>query len=144
MRSGAVLSLAAVSPLAAVAETIIYSPLGAIGVGPSGPASAAIAVGPYCCPATAIVVRAADIVEDNDFQDVLRGLDVPATGEIRRVTSATPSTGDPGNDLHQPDAAQRDPAAEHGDRPPRRSDRPHRPRAGLLQRRDRSFRRAAP
>jgi hypothetical protein len=87
-----------VTPLAAGAETILYSPLGAVAVGPSGPASAAIAVEPYCCPATAIVVRAADIVEDNDFQYVLRGLDLPATGEIKRVTicyaidAATPGT----------------------------------------------------
>lgn len=88
----------AVTPIAASAENLIYSPLGAIGVGPSGPASADVTVAPYCCPSTAIVVRAADVVEENDLQWVLLGLDVPATGRIRRVTvcyaidAATPGT----------------------------------------------------
>jgi hypothetical protein len=88
----------AVAPSAAVAEIIFYSPLGAIGVGPSGPASAAITVEPHCCPTTAIAVSAEDVVEDNDFQWVLRGLDVPARGKIDRVTvcyaiaAATPGT----------------------------------------------------
>jgi hypothetical protein len=93
-------ALGAVAPSAALAENIVYSPLGAIAVVPSDRASPRVTVEPYCCPSTAIVVRVpagAEIVKENDFQWVLRGLDVPA-GEIRRVTvcyaidAATPGT----------------------------------------------------
>lgn len=88
----------AMAPIAAFAENITYSPLGAIGVGPSGPASADIIVEPYCCPSTAIVVHAPDVVDENDLEWVLLGLDVPGNREITRVSvcyaidAATPGT----------------------------------------------------
>jgi hypothetical protein len=88
----------AVAPITAVAEAIFYSPLGAIAVVPSDRVDARVTVEPHCCPSTAIVVRAAETVEENELQWVLLGLDVPATGEIKRVTvcyaidAATPGT----------------------------------------------------
>lgn len=62
-----------------------YSPLTAVGVGPSGPATAKILVEPYCCPSTAVVVQAESKVAEDDFQWVNLGLTVPAVAEIQAV-----------------------------------------------------------
>jgi len=54
-----------------------YSPLTAVGVGPSGPATSKISVEPYCCPSTAVVVKASEAVAEDDFQWVNLGLSGP-------------------------------------------------------------------
>jgi hypothetical protein len=86
----------AVAPLAASADDIFYSPLGGVAVGPDGP-SEDITVAPGCCPQTAIVVRAEGVVEENDDQWVLLGLDLPESDEIRRLgVCYAIDTADPG------------------------------------------------
>lgn len=62
-----------------------YSPLTAVGGGPSGPATAKISVEPYCCPSTALLVKAASPVAEGDFQWVELGLTVPSGLEITSV-----------------------------------------------------------
>lgn len=62
-----------------------YSPLTAVGVGPSGPESAKISVEPYCCPSTALLVEASAPVAEGDFQWVNLGLTVPSGPEITSV-----------------------------------------------------------
>jgi hypothetical protein len=73
------------APAAAQPPAWTYSPLTAVGVGPSGPATAKIAVEPYCCPSTAVVVKASSPVAEGDFQWVNLGLTVPAGLEIPSV-----------------------------------------------------------
>ena len=65
---------------------ITYSPLGAIGVGPSGPASADIIVEPYCCPSGRRSWSTPDVVDKNDLEWVLLRLDGPGNREITRVS----------------------------------------------------------
>lgn len=80
----AILALLAASA-AAQAASWTYSPLTAVGVGPSGPASSKIMVEPYCCPSTAIVVKASMPIGESDFQWVNLGLTVPAGQAITSV-----------------------------------------------------------
>ncbi len=54
-----------------------YSPLTAVGVGPSGPATSMISVEPFCCPSTAVVLNASQAVAEDDFQWVNLGLPGP-------------------------------------------------------------------
>jgi hypothetical protein len=68
----------------AYAESIWFSPLTAIPVGPAGPPSDLI-VTPYCCPSTAIKVTASQMVTDNDSQWVLIGLTAQENKAIKAV-----------------------------------------------------------
>ena len=65
----------------AQAETSWYSPLTAIPVGPSGPATNLLTVEPYCCPSTAIEIKATQVVVEDDFQWVNIGL----TSQMNKV-----------------------------------------------------------
>lgn len=65
----------------AQAETVWFSPLTAIPVGPSGPATNVLTVQPYCCPSTAIEIKASQIVIEDDFQWVILGL----TSQLNKV-----------------------------------------------------------
>lgn len=82
-----VLALVACAALPATlpAQPWTFSPLTAVGVGPSGPASAMITVEPYCCPSTAIVVKASKPVGEKDFQWVNLGLTWPADRGVEAV-----------------------------------------------------------
>jgi len=73
------------SPAVAESHSWTYSPLPAVGVGPSGPATAKIKVEPYCCPSTAIVVTASSKVGEGDFQWVNLGLATPIGPAIESV-----------------------------------------------------------
>lgn len=75
-------SFALVAAPAAAQHSWTYSPLPAVGVGPSGPATAKIEVEPFCCPSTAIVVTAKAPVAEGDFQWVNLGLPGPIGPEI--------------------------------------------------------------
>lgn len=68
----------------AQAESIWFSPLTAIPVGPAGPPSDLI-VAPYCCPSTAIKVTASETVTDNNFQWVILGLTAQENKAIKAV-----------------------------------------------------------
>lgn len=68
----------------AQAESIWFSPLTAIPVGPAGPPSDLI-VAPYCCPSTAIKVTASEAVTDNDSQWVILGLTAQENKAIKAV-----------------------------------------------------------
>jgi hypothetical protein len=73
------------APAAAQTHSWTYSPLTAVGGGPSGPASSKIMVEPFCCPSTAIVVTSSTKVEEGDFQWVELGLPGPTGPEIASV-----------------------------------------------------------
>jgi|GEM_PF-735481 len=79
------LGLLVAAPAAAQSHSWTYSPLTAVGVGPSGPATAKIKVEPYCCPSTAIVVTASSKVGEDDFQWVNLGLPTPLGPTIESV-----------------------------------------------------------
>lgn len=78
------IGLAAAGP-AAAKDVFSYSPLTAFAAGPSGPASALFAVGPHCCPSTAIIARSAGAIGENDFQFIELGLTTPAARTLKRV-----------------------------------------------------------
>jgi hypothetical protein len=67
-------------------SAMTYSPLTGTGVGPNGPASAKIKTEPYCCPSTALLVKATQPVGESDFQWVDLGLSVPGSPAGRRIT----------------------------------------------------------
>ncbi|MCI5222309.1 MAG: hypothetical protein D3924_06465 [Candidatus Electrothrix sp. AR4] len=67
-------------------QSIVQSPLGGIAVGPSGPTSALIHAQPYCCPSTALEVRADSVVEEGDFQWVLFGFSIPMEKNMRAIS----------------------------------------------------------
>lgn len=67
-------------------STMSYSPLTGIGVGPNGLAGAKIKTEPYCCPSTALVVKANQPVGPGDNQWVLLGLSVPGSRTGQRIT----------------------------------------------------------
>lgn len=79
-----VLALVA-APAVAQPPAWTYSPLTAVGVGPSGPATAKITVEPYCCPSTALLVKAKSAVAEGDFQWVNLGLTVPSGLQLTSV-----------------------------------------------------------
>lgn len=56
---------------------IVQSPLNGIGVGPAGPKDAKIYTTPYCCPSTALEIRAKEVVAEGAFQWVNFGFSVP-------------------------------------------------------------------
>lgn len=66
-------------------SAMTYSPLTGNGVGPNGPAGAKIKTEPYCCPSTALLVKANQPVGENDFQWVDLGLSVPGSAAGRRI-----------------------------------------------------------
>ena len=83
----AALATSAVVSLPSFAQgTMTYSPLTGIAVGPSGPASAKIKAEPYCCPSTALVVKANQPVSGSDDQWVNLGLSVPGSRAGERIT----------------------------------------------------------
>lgn len=72
-------------PASAQPHSWTYSPLTAVGGGPSGPATSKIEVEPFCCPSTAIVVTSSTKVADNDLQWVELGLPGPIGPQIESV-----------------------------------------------------------
>ena len=67
-------------------QSVVQSPLGGIGVGPSGPASAVIYTQPYCCPSTALEVRSHEIAAEGDFQWVNFGLSLPIEKNMNAIS----------------------------------------------------------
>ena len=67
-------------------QSVVQSPLGGIGVGPSGPASAVIFTQPYCCPSTALEVRANEVAGEDDFQWVNFGLSLPIEKDMNAIS----------------------------------------------------------
>ena len=67
--------------------SVTYSPLTAVAVGPNGPSTAKTKVQPWCCPPTALVIKATQPVTDADFQWVFLGLTVPESVPVRSVTA---------------------------------------------------------
>lgn len=65
---------------------VVQSPLGGIAVGPAGPRDSRIYAAPYCCPATALEVRAKEIVTENHFQWVDFGFSVAREGNRKPVS----------------------------------------------------------
>ena len=65
----------------AQAETVWFSPLTAIPVGPSGPDTNRLTVQPYCCPSTAIEIKATQVVTEDSYQWVILGL----TSQLNKV-----------------------------------------------------------
>ncbi|WP_339134872.1 MAG: hypothetical protein WGN25_16490 [Candidatus Electrothrix sp. GW3-4] len=82
----ALMMSAAGSATAEEVQSIVQSPLGGIAVGPSGPASAVIYTQPYCCPSTALEVRANSVVGENDFQWVNFGLSLPIENNMNAIS----------------------------------------------------------
>ncbi len=68
----------------AQAETIWFSPLTAIPVGPAGPSSK-LEVSPYCCPNTAIEVSTEQPVSEDALQWINLGLTTQANKVIKGV-----------------------------------------------------------
>lgn len=64
----------------AQAESIWFSPLTAIAVGPAGPPSD-LYVAPFCCPSTAIKITASKTVTEDSFQWV----DIGLTAQEKKV-----------------------------------------------------------
>jgi hypothetical protein len=70
----------------AQAETLWFSPLTAIPVGPNGPATNVLKVEPYCCPSTAIEITASEVVDEfHSPQWVLLGLTTQLNKVIKGV-----------------------------------------------------------
>ncbi|MCI5222308.1 MAG: hypothetical protein D3924_06460 [Candidatus Electrothrix sp. AR4] len=67
-------------------QSVVQSPLGGIAVGPSGPASALIHAQPYCCPSTALEVRAESVVEEGNFQWVNFGFSLPMEKNMKAIS----------------------------------------------------------
>ena len=65
---------------------VVQSPLGGIAVGAAGPRDAMIYVEPYCCPSTALEVRAKEVVSENQTQWVNLGFSVAREGSNKSVT----------------------------------------------------------
>ncbi|HOY16101.1 MAG TPA: hypothetical protein PLC89_02365 [Haliscomenobacter sp.] len=68
-----------------MAQTQFFSPLGAVPVGPNGPASNKVKVSAYCCPSTALEITTNVPVGENDFQWInipLDGLNAGLIGKL--------------------------------------------------------------
>jgi hypothetical protein len=63
-------------------STMTYSPL----TGSPDPASTKIKTEMYCCPSTALLIKASQPVGANDLEWVILGLSVPGTAVGRRIT----------------------------------------------------------
>ena len=69
----------------AQAEKVWVSPLTAIPVGPSGPATNLLTVEPYSSPSTAIEIKSTQVVSDGDLQWVILGLTTQANKVIKGI-----------------------------------------------------------
>lgn len=65
---------------------VVQSPLGGIAVGPAGLRDVKIYAAPYCCPSTALEVRAKEVISELHFQWVNFGFNLAREGDQKPIS----------------------------------------------------------